>query len=48
MGLAFCGLLLIYKQEYTWPGLIIVLIGVPIYYIANRNNKNEDQEAHTA
>jgi APA family basic amino acid/polyamine antiporter len=48
MGLAFCGLLLKYKSDYTWPGLIIVLIGVPIYYIANRNNKNEDQEAHTA
>ena len=48
MGLAFCGLLLIYKQEYTWPGLIIVLIGVPIYYIANRNNKNEGEETAAA
>jgi APA family basic amino acid/polyamine antiporter len=38
MGLSFCGLLLRYKPEYTWPGLVIVLIGVPIYYIANRNN----------
>ncbi|MES2279511.1 MAG: amino acid permease [Bacteroidota bacterium] len=47
MGLSFCGLLLRYKQEYTWPGLIIVLIGVPIYYIANRNNKNEDHEQET-
>jgi len=44
MGLTFCGLLLKYKPEYTWPGFIIVLIGVPIYYIANRNNKNEDTE----
>jgi APA family basic amino acid/polyamine antiporter len=34
MGLAFCILLIIYKPEFTWPGLIIVLIGVPIYYIA--------------
>jgi APA family basic amino acid/polyamine antiporter len=48
MGLTFCGLLLIYKPEYTWPGLIIVLIGVPIYYIANRNNKNEGEETATA
>jgi APA family basic amino acid/polyamine antiporter len=33
MGLAFCILLIIYKPEYTWPGLIIVLLGIPVYYI---------------
>ncbi len=37
MGLAFCTLLILYKSQYTWPGLIIVLIGVPIYYIAVAN-----------
>jgi APA family basic amino acid/polyamine antiporter len=39
MGLAFCILLIIYKPNFTWPGLIIVLSGIPIYYIAvaNRN-----------
>jgi APA family basic amino acid/polyamine antiporter len=26
-------LLLIYKPDYTWPGLIIVLLGVPVYYL---------------
>ncbi|MCL5744094.1 MAG: amino acid permease, partial [Acidobacteria bacterium] len=26
-------LLLLYKPKYTWPGLIIVLAGVPVYYI---------------
>ncbi|RPH26515.1 MAG: amino acid permease [Bacteroidales bacterium] len=25
--------LLIYKPNYTWPGLIIVLLGIPVYYI---------------
>jgi APA family basic amino acid/polyamine antiporter len=25
--------LLRYKPQYTWPGLIIVLLGVPVYYI---------------
>jgi APA family basic amino acid/polyamine antiporter len=25
-------LLLIYKPNYTWPGLIIVLLGVPVYF----------------
>ncbi len=32
MGIAFCILLIIYKPLYTWPGLIIVLIGLPVYY----------------
>src|ERR1700761_6057832 len=44
MGIAFCILLIIYKPNFTWPGLIIVLIGIPIYYIAKRNLGNE----HTA
>jgi len=21
-----------YKPQYTWPGLIIVLLGIPVYY----------------
>ncbi|RZL56371.1 MAG: amino acid permease [Pedobacter sp.] len=36
IGSAFCILLLMYKQQYTWPGLIIVLIGVPVYFLINR------------
>jgi APA family basic amino acid/polyamine antiporter len=39
MGIAFCVLLIIYKPDFTWPGLIITLIGIPLYYIAVRNNK---------
>ena len=39
MGLTFCLLLIVYKQEYTWPGMIIVLIGVPLYFVALRQNK---------
>jgi basic amino acid/polyamine antiporter, APA family len=26
-------ILLIYKPQYTWPGLIIVLIGIPVYFV---------------
>jgi APA family basic amino acid/polyamine antiporter len=26
-------LLLVYKPSFTWPGLIIVLLGVPVYFI---------------
>ena len=29
-------LLLIYKPDYTWPGLIIVLLGVPVYFLWRR------------
>jgi APA family basic amino acid/polyamine antiporter len=29
-------ILLIYKPMYTWPGLIIVLLGVPVYYLWKR------------
>ena len=39
MGATFCTLLIIYKPQYTWPGLIIVLIGIPLYYIAVANKK---------
>ncbi len=48
MGLAFCTLLIIYKPQYTWPGLIIVLIGIPIYYISQRNVKHEDTPYESA
>lgn len=36
MGITFCILLIKFKPEFTWPGLIITLIGVPIYFIAVR------------
>ena len=35
MGLAFCILLIIYKPDFTWPGLIIALLGIPIYFIVS-------------
>jgi APA family basic amino acid/polyamine antiporter len=39
MGTCFCVLLIIYKPNFTWPGLIITLLGVPLYYLALRNQK---------
>lgn len=39
MGLGFCLLLIKFKPEFTWPGLIITLIGVPLYFIAVRSKK---------
>lgn len=41
MAAAFCIALIIYKPEYTWPGFIIVLIGIPIYFFSLRSSKQE-------
>jgi len=39
MASAIMIILLIYKPAFTWPGLIIVIIGIPVYYIWKRFNK---------
>ena len=36
MALFIDVVLLRYKPQYTWPGLIIVLLGVPVYYLSRR------------
>jgi len=41
MGLAFCILLIIYRPKFTWPGLLIALAGIPIYYLAVAAKKNK-------
>jgi APA family basic amino acid/polyamine antiporter len=33
-------ILLIYKPDYTFPGLGIVLLGIPVFYIWKKLNKN--------
>lgn len=38
MGLSFCTLLIIFKPAFTWPGLIITLLGIPIYYLVRKKN----------
>jgi len=32
LGLSFILLLVIYKPQFTWPGIIITLLGIPLYY----------------
>lgn len=39
---AICILLLAYKPKFTWPGLIIVLLGIPIYYAFKDKNPHVD------
>ncbi len=36
IGSAFCILLMVYKPQYTWPGFILILIGLPVYWFINR------------
>ena len=43
MGTAFCILLLVFTGAFAIGGLVIVLIGVPIYFIAKSRLKNEHQ-----
>ena len=45
MGLAFCLLLIAYKPKFTWPGLIITLLGVPIYYLVLANKSTNQKSA---
>lgn len=36
MALVICAALLRYKPQYTWPGLILVLLGIPVYLFWSR------------
>jgi len=33
MAVWICGVLLRYKPQYTWPGLLLVLLGLPVYWV---------------
>jgi len=47
MIVLLCTILLIYKPQYTWPGFIIVALGVPAYYIfksQGERNGNMDSD----
>jgi APA family basic amino acid/polyamine antiporter len=37
MGISFCSLLIWFKPQYTWPGMIIALLGIPIYMFTKKN-----------
>lgn len=41
IGSAFCTLLIVFKPQYTWPGLILILAGLPIFYLSNRNRTRQ-------
>jgi basic amino acid/polyamine antiporter, APA family len=35
-------LLLLYKPSYTWPGLILVMLGAPVYWVWRRKAKGNE------
>ncbi len=43
MALFIDVVLLRYKPQYTWPGLIIVLLGIPVYFIWSRGSAARNQ-----
>lgn len=38
MGIAFIVLMVIYKPDYTWPGIVIALLGIPVYYFIRKRS----------
>ncbi len=45
MAAWICVVLLRYKPQYTWPGIVIVLLGVPVYAVWSRKAKREQLAA---
>jgi APA family basic amino acid/polyamine antiporter len=45
MAVFISGALLRYKPQYTWPGLIIVLLGIPVYYLTRPRTETARQDA---
>ncbi|HPM19222.1 MAG TPA: amino acid permease, partial [Bacteroidales bacterium] len=37
--------LLIYKPKFTFPGLVIVLLGIPVFYLWKKYSKNGSAES---
>ncbi|MGC1361468.1 MAG: amino acid permease [Silvibacterium sp.] len=44
MAAWICIVLLRYRPQYTWPGLFLVLLGVPVYTLWRRQGKRIDEE----
>ncbi|OJX31633.1 MAG: amino acid transporter [Chryseobacterium sp. 36-9] len=43
IGTGFCILLFIYKPQYTWPGLGLILLGLPVYFFINKKSVNTNE-----
>lgn len=45
MAVWICGVLLRYKPQYTWPGLALVLLGIPVYLFWSRSSVSQAQDS---
>lgn len=45
IAITICVGLFVYQPKQTWPGLVIVLLGIPLYYIAVANKKTSSLSA---
>jgi APA family basic amino acid/polyamine antiporter len=43
MAVWICVVLLRYKPQYTWPGLVLVLLGIPVYLFWSRRSATQTQ-----
>jgi APA family basic amino acid/polyamine antiporter len=41
MASCICVVLLRYKPQYTWPGLVLVLLGIPVYLFWSRRSASQ-------
>ena len=46
MATWICIVLLRYKPQYTWPGLVLVLLGIPVYLFWSSRNKQPIPHSH--
>jgi basic amino acid/polyamine antiporter, APA family len=46
MATWICVVLLRYKPQYTWPGLVLVLLGIPVYLFWSSANKKSTLDPH--
>jgi APA family basic amino acid/polyamine antiporter len=47
MAACICVVLLRYKPQYTWPGLVLVLLGIPVYLFWSSREKQTPSSLHT-
>ncbi len=45
MAAWICFVLLRYKPQYTWPGLVLVLLGIPVYLFWSRSISAQSRQA---
>jgi APA family basic amino acid/polyamine antiporter len=44
MAAWICFVLLRYKPQYTWPGMVLVILGIPVYFIWSRRSPKQVEQ----